>query len=38
VQLWVEGVAGDFHVEIEGIRADKKPMNVVDDTGAYERP
>ena len=34
VQLWVEGVAGDFHVEIEGIRADKKPMNVVEDTGA----
>ena len=24
VQLWVEGVAGDFHVWVEGIRAGKK--------------
>lgn len=38
VQLWVEGIAGDFHVEIEGIRADKKPMDIVEETGAYELP
>ncbi len=30
VQLWVEGVAGDFHVEIEGIRADKKPQEPIE--------
>ena len=26
VQLWVEGVAGDFHVWIDGVRAGSRPM------------